>query len=90
MDWRLCSSLSAGHPQESSGSDGWRSVEQSRKAGYFIPETHAVYGWDKLLSEMELTEEQALMECTCPRKGTGHNGLCCHRLSVGVCFRDVT
>jgi hypothetical protein len=47
------------------GFNGWRSVEQSRKAGYFIPETHAECGWDKLLSEMELTEEQASMAVAC-------------------------
>jgi hypothetical protein len=34
---------------------------ESRKTGDFIPETHAVCGWDKLLGEMELNEEQALM-----------------------------
>jgi hypothetical protein len=47
------------------GFNGWRSVQESRKTGYFIPETHAVCGWYKLLSEMELTEEQALIAVEC-------------------------
>jgi hypothetical protein len=47
------------------GFNGWRSVPKSRETGGFIPEMHAVCGWDKLLSEMELTEEQALMAVEC-------------------------
>jgi hypothetical protein len=47
------------------GFNGWRRVQESRKTGDFIPETHAVCGWDKLLSEMQLTEEQALMAVEC-------------------------
>jgi hypothetical protein len=47
------------------GFNGWRSVQGGRKTGDFIPETHAVCGWDKLLSEMQLTEEQALMAVEC-------------------------
>lgn len=43
------------------GFNGWRSVQKSRKTGDFIPETHAICSWDKLLSEMQLSEEQALM-----------------------------
>ena len=47
------------------GFNGSRSVQEGRKTGDFIPETHAVCGWDKLLSEMQLTEEQALMAVEC-------------------------
>jgi hypothetical protein len=40
-------------------------IQDSRKTGDFIPETHASCSWGKLLSEMELTEEQALMAVAC-------------------------
>ena len=47
------------------GFNGWRSIQERRKIGDSIPETPAVCGWDKLLSEMQLTEEQALMAVEC-------------------------
>jgi hypothetical protein len=47
------------------GFNGWRSVQESRQTDDFVPETHAACGWDKLLSEMQLTEEQALMAVEC-------------------------
>jgi hypothetical protein len=47
------------------GFNGWRSVQERRKTGDFMPETHAVCSWDKLLSELQLTEEQALMAVAC-------------------------
>jgi hypothetical protein len=40
-------------------------VQVRRKTGDFMPETHEVCGWDKLLSELQLTEEQALMSVVC-------------------------
>ena len=47
------------------GFNDWRSGQERRNTGDFIPETHAVCGWDKLLSEMQLTEEQALIAVEC-------------------------
>jgi hypothetical protein len=47
------------------GFNSWRGVQVRRKTGDFMPETHAACGWDKLLSEMQLTEEQALMAVEC-------------------------
>jgi hypothetical protein len=43
------------------GFNSWGRVQERRKTGDFIPETHAVCSWDKLLSELQLTEEQAVM-----------------------------
>lgn len=47
------------------GFNGWRHVQERRKTGDFMPETHSICGWDKLLSELQLSEEQAMtaMEC---------------------------
>jgi hypothetical protein len=51
--------------KESTGFNCRRSVQERRKTGEFLPETHEVCGWDKLLSELQLTEEQALMAVVC-------------------------
>ena len=47
------------------GFNGWHSGQDRRKTGDFVPETHTECGWDKLLREMDLTEEQALMAVEC-------------------------
>ena len=47
------------------GFNGWRRVQERRKTGDFVPEAHSICGWDKLLSELQLTEEQALTAVEC-------------------------
>jgi len=45
---------------DATGFNGWRRVQERRKTGDFMPETHSICGWDKLLSELQLTEEEAM------------------------------
>jgi hypothetical protein len=47
------------------GFNGWRHVQERRKACDFTPETHSICGSDKLLSELQVSEEQAMMAVEC-------------------------
>jgi hypothetical protein len=47
------------------GFNGWHRVQERRKTGDFAPEAHSICEWDKLLSEFQLNEEQALRAVEC-------------------------
>lgn len=51
--------------KRANGLNGWRRVQECRNTGDFTPETYTVCDWDKLLIELHLTEEQALMAVVC-------------------------
>jgi hypothetical protein len=49
------------NPSKVGKDSGWHRTVFGQMGGIFLPEMHVVCGWDKLLNELHLTEEAALL-----------------------------